>query len=246
MTDPYGHYTGPSEIIQLEDGGKQTDTKDYYTNQLQVVFEPIKDWHITVEGGMRNYNRRYDYAVLPVYAYDINNEAYAMNWSDDYAAEASRAYSYRYNEDYYSTNIYTDYSRTINGHYFKVMAGFNSELYKTSDLTGSGMNLTSSDVPYLSQVQEDLSLDGGRDHTATAGFFGRINYNWKERYMLEANLRYDGSSRFIGDKTWGLFPSFSAGWNIAREEFFEPLADKIGTLKLRASWGQLGNTNTDA
>lgn len=246
VTDPYGHYTGPSEIIQLEDGGKQTDTKDYYTNQLQVVFEPIKDWHITVEGGMRNYNRRYDYAVLPVYAYDINNEAYAMNWSDDYAAEASRAYSYRYNEDYYSTNIYTDYSRTINGHYFKVMAGFNSELYKTSDLTGSGMNLTSSDVPYLSQVQEDLSLDGGRDHTATAGFFGRINYNWKERYMLEANLRYDGSSRFIGDKTWGLFPSFSAGWNIAREEFFEPLADKIGTLKLRASWGQLGNTNTDA
>ena len=162
-----------------------------------------------------------------------------MNWSGDYAAEASRAYSYRYNEDYYSTNIYTDYSRTINGHYFKVMAGFNSELYKTSDLTGSGMNLTSS-------VQEDLSLDGGRDHTATAGFFGRINYNWKERYMLEANLRYDGSSRFIGDKIWGLFPSFSAGWNIAREEFFEPLADKIGTLKLRASWGQLGNTNTDA
>ena len=185
VTDPNGHYTEPSEIIQLEDGGTQTDTKDYFTNQLQVIFEPVKDWHITVEGGMRNYSRRYDYAVLPVYAYDTNDEAYAMNWSGDYAAGASKVYSYRYNEDYYSTNIYTDYSRTINGHFFKVMAGFNSELYKTNDLTGSGMNLTSSDVPYLSQVQEDIKVDGGRDHTATAGFFGRVNYNWKERYILE-------------------------------------------------------------
>ena len=83
VTDPNGHYTEPSEIIQLEDGGTQTDTKDYFTNQLQVIFEPVKDWHITVEGGMRNYSRRYDYAVLPVYAYDTNDEAYAMNWSGD-------------------------------------------------------------------------------------------------------------------------------------------------------------------
>ena len=65
--------------------------------------------------------------------------------------------------------------------------------------------------------------------------------------MLEANGRYDGSSRFIGDKRWGFFPSFSGGWNIAREAFFEEAANKlnIGTLKLRASWGQLGNTNTN-
>ena len=64
--------------------------------------------------------------------------------------------------------------------------------------------------------------------------------------MVEANLRYDGSSRFVGDKRWGLFPSFSAGWNIAREAFFEPLTDYVGTLKLRGSWGQLGNNNTDS
>ncbi len=64
--------------------------------------------------------------------------------------------------------------------------------------------------------------------------------------MLEANLRYDGSSRFIGDQRWGLFPSFSAGWNIAREAFFEPLNSVVGTLKVRASWGQLGNNNTDS
>lgn len=66
--------------------------------------------------------------------------------------------------------------------------------------------------------------------------------------MAEINGRYDGSSRFVGDKRWGFFPSFSLGWNIAREAFFEKFGEKstISTLKLRASWGQLGNTNTNS
>ncbi len=79
---------------------------------------------------------------------------------------------------------------------------------------------------------------------AVAGFFGRLNYNYADKYMLEANIRYDGSSRFVGGKRWGTFPSFSGGWNIAREKFFEKISDAttITNLKLRGSWGELGNT----
>ena len=124
------------------------------------------------------------------------------------------------------------------------MVGFNGELYRPSGLTGFGTDLISPEVPSLGLTQDNKKASSWASEKAIAGFFGRLNYNYKERYMLEANLRYDGSSRFIGDKRWGLFPSFSAGWNISREAFFEPLTQVVGTLKLRGSWGQLGNNNT--
>ena len=112
------------------------------------------------------------------------------------------------------------------------MGGFNAELFRPSGLTGFGTDLISSNVPSLGLTQDNQKASAWARERAIAGFFGRVNYNYKERYMLEANLRCDGSSRFVGDKRWGLFPSFSAGWNIAREDFFRPLAGVIGTLKL--------------
>lgn len=87
-------------------------------------------------------------------------------------------------------------------------------------------------------------VSGYRNSWSTAGFFGRFNYNYNDKYLFEANLRYDGTSRFQKGNQWKLFPSFSLGWNIAREEFFEPLSSVIGTLKLRGSYGTLGNQNT--
>lgn len=75
-------------------------------------------------------------------------------------------------------------------------------------------------------------------------FFGRLNYNYKERYMAEVNMRYDGTSRFLDDQRWGFFPSFSVGWNIAREDFWGNWSDYVNEFKLRGSWGELGNQNT--
>ena len=243
VKDPYGNWAADMEIIQLEEGGEQSEQKDLYTNQLQFVFEPIKDWHITIDGSMRQTTQSTQWAVLPIYGYDADNNPYLLSWNGG-AAGYSEVQDYRYGEDYYSTNIYTDYSKTINGHYFKVMAGFNAELYKNNSLTGFGTDLVTPTVPELNATQDNQKAYNSKGEYAMAGFFGRINYNYKEKYILEANLRYDGSSRFIGDKRWDLFPSFSAGWNIAREEFFAPLNNIIGTLKLRGSWGQLGNNNT--
>ena len=243
--DDNGYLTDGMELIQLSEGGVQNQHKNYYTNQVGLVLEPIKDWHINIEGNMRTYNNNQHWAVLPVYAHDVNGEAYAVTWSGDYAAGASRVDEYRYTEDYFTTNIYSDYSKTINDHFFKVMVGFNAELTKYDSVEGRGDDLTSLNTPYLDQTQSQYRAYGGKMENSVAGFFGRINYNYKDRYMFEANGRYDGSSRFIGDQRWGFFPSFSAGWNIAREEFFGKAADYISTLKLRASWGQLGNTNTN-
>lgn len=245
---PNGFLNEGMEVIQMRDGGVQTQKKNYYTNQLAFVFEPIKDWHINLEGNMRTYNYNQHWAVLPVYGHDSLGNPFAISWDGgaDYAPGQSRIYENRYTSDYFSTNIYTDYSRTFGNHYIKGMIGLNAELTNTDWISGQGDNLTSYTTPYLSQTQDQKKAYGGKDHNSVAGYFGRINYSYLDRYMLEFDARYDGSSRFIGDKRWGFFPSVSAGWNIAREEFFGDLAQTISTLKLRGSYGRLGNTNTDS
>lgn len=244
--DDNGYLTDGMELLQMRDGGRQTHEKNYYTQQLGFVFEPIKDWFIHADGNMRTYNNNEHYAVLPVSAHYANGTPYYISWDGgaSYSPGASRVYEYRYTEDYFTTNIYTDYSKTINGHFIKAMVGFNAELTKYDSTSGRGDKLISSETPYLGQTTSEQKVTGGRAENSVAGFFGRINYNYKDRYMVELNGRYDGSSRFIGDKRWGFFPSFSAGWNIAREAFFGDLSEIISTLKVRGSWGQLGNTDT--
>src|SRR5699024_9754830 len=81
---------------------------------------------------------------------------------------------------------------------------------------------------------------GSASEWALQSFFGRFNYNYKYRYLVEANLRYDGSSRFSQNNKWGLFPSFSAGWIVTEEPFMETI-DFMSLFKIRGSWGQLGN-----
>ena len=249
--DPNGFPMDEGEVAQMENGGVQNSQKDFYTNQIQFVFEPIKDWHITVDGSMRTTNHFQHWEVLPIVYHNVAGEPIPAVWDmgyGGYAPGASRVNEYAWKENYYTTNIYSDFSKTFdNGHYFKVMAGFNAELYKQRNLTAQKDELITPNVPSIDAASGEPIAGGGYKETAVAGFFGRINWSYKDRYMFEANGRYDGSSRFVGSKQWGFFPSFSAGWNIARETFFEDIAEKIqlGTLKLRASWGQLGNTNTN-
>lgn len=248
--DPNGNPMEETGIQQMEMGGEQNSQKDFYTNQLRLVFEPFKDWHINLEGSIRTTTHYRHWAVLPVYGYDVAGDPFAIAWDmgySTYAPGASRVDEYSWKENYYTTNIYSDYLKSFSsGHYFKVMVGFNAELYKTRNISAQKNTLITPSVPTLNTATGEANASGAYNHTAVAGFFARVNWSYKDRYMFEANGRYDGSSRFVGDKRWGFFPSFSAGWNIAREEFFAGMANKIGlgSLKLRASWGQLGNTNT--
>lgn len=247
--DPNGHLIGGMETETLRDGGEQFTQKNYYTNQLALIFEPIKNWHINIEGNMRTYTNRDHQVFLPVVSYDCDNQPYYDSWDNGVGSIApgqSRVLESRYTQDYFTTNIYTDYSFSLaEAHNFYVLAGVNAELTSYDTMSGRGDYLVDNSVPWLSKTTTNPVISGGREHNAIAGYFGRINYNYKERYLLELNGRYDGSSRFIGDKRWAFFPSVSVGWNIAKEPFFEPLSKQISTLKLRASWGSLGNTNTN-
>lgn len=244
VRDDNGNYLG-SIINRLVYGGDANEQKDQTYNQLQLIVEPIKNWKIYAEGNMRTINRMNHSEGLLIPWWFASGEA---SWST-VGAQTTTVAEESYRDNYLTGNIYTDYFKQFDsGHYFKAMVGFNAELMKSRGLKGSMDNLISIDLPTLNTATENPLTSGGYTHWSTVGFFGRLNYNYKERYMLEVNMRYDGTSRFLGDKQWGIFPSFSAGWNMAREDFFqnmENVKDYISMLKLRVSWGQLGNTNTE-
>ena len=140
-----------------------------------------------------------------------------------------------------TTWLQATYEKTIGQHYFKALAGFNQEKSDWEKFDAGRNTFISNNV---------LTLNAGDPSTATntesatqwslQSYFGRLNYVLDDKYLFEANLRYDGSSRFLRDK-WGVFPSFSAGWIISQESFFNSTA--IDFLKIRGSWGQLGNQN---
>ena len=113
--------------------------------------------------------------------------------------------------------------------------------YRTNFLSNTLMDLfAGSDVP------ADKDNGGYSDATARVNFFGRVNYSYKDKYLAEVTMRYDGSMNFAPGHRWGLFPSFSLGWVMSEEKFFEPVKPYVDFLKLKASWGQMGNDNISA
>lgn len=239
IVDPNGFYTAESKIYQLTEGGRYKTQSDVISQQLSLIFEPIKDWKINAELNYRsNYN--FDHTDRQtVYAYDKDKIPYMI------ANNTSSVTEYAYKSNFFNPNIFTEYNKEFKGgHALKVMLGFQSELFSQRDITASKDNIMSG-VPTLNTTQNNPQNRGGYSEWATAGFFGRVNYDYKGRYLAEVNMRYDGTSRFLKEKRWNLFPSFSLGWNVAREAFFEDFTDIVNTLKIRGSWGELGNQNTD-
>ena len=242
VVDPNGRWMAEMEIYELEDGGINQKVDDEFTQQLKFIVNPLEGWNIYLEGAMRNSNYNQKEEVIPIYNYNINDEPMLRN--SDYG---TRQYvtNWRGRGEYFSINAYTDYTRSFGKHNGKVLVGLNYEHYNSNSMTGRGYDLTTTDKPFLSQTLKDHIATDSYWHRATAGYFGRLNYDYDGKYLAEFNIRYDGSSRFLADKRWAWFPSVSLGWNIAREEFFEKLSETIGTLKLRGSWGQLGNTSSN-
>ncbi|WP_242921206.1 TonB-dependent receptor [Pontibacter liquoris] len=242
--DPNGNWSDPGEIAQLEEGGRVINQTDWLYQQGQLTLTPLKGWNIVANGNFRvtNGNRHSD--VRPAYAYDVAGNSFpvSVGWN---SAGYSSVYEYARKENYFSSNIFSDYTFDLKeAHHFKVLGGFNSELTKFRTIGASRSGLINPLLPTINTATEDSKAEEGQyQHWAIAGFFGRLNYNYKERYLLEVNARYDGSSRFIRDKRWNLFPSVSAGWNIAQEDFWT-FDDVVQTLKLRGSYGELGNQNT--
>lgn len=127
---------------------------------------------------------------------------------------------------------------------FNLMVGASSELYRSKSFNASRQDLIDLGLWALGAATGDASAGGSSTEWSMLSYFGRVNLNWMEKYLLEFNLRYDGSSRFQKGRRWGHFPSASAGWRMEREAFMQGLVDKgLDALKLRVSYGKLGNNS---
>ena len=138
------------------------------------------------------------------------------------------------------------YNLRVNNHNFDFLAGTSFEDYRYQALSGSRKNFPSDaleDMNAGSKAGIDITNGGGMQSNRMLSYFGRINYNYAERYLLEMNMRADASSRFHKDHRMGYFPSFSAAWRISEESFMEDNKSWLDNLKVRASWGELGNIN---
>lgn len=135
------------------------------------------------------------------------------------------------------------YNTTINkDHNIGALIGHNEYYFNYYSLTASKKGMIDEDIYVLDKVGETENKAGGTEYDrAMRSFFGRFNYDYKSKYLFEFNLRRDGSSRFGPDNRWGTFPGVSLGWRISEESFLEPLRETFSSLKLRASWGRLGN-----
>ena len=248
LYDRNGYYfNAPSVPLKLaEQGSKMRQTDNLY-QQVGFMIEPIKNWvtHINFNYRINNvFNRSQQFAI---YNHDINGEPYSSDLTSGIGEDISK-------ENYYNFEVYSEYTHSFKEkHNLHVLVGSQIEDFKrqTHNLYRDGIILNSKpEVDLTTGLGSNGSVvsptvGGQRSEWGLVGFFGRLNYDFEGKYLFEGNLRYDGSSRFRKNNRWKLFPSFSLGWNIAREEFFIPLQDVVGMLKLRASYGTLGNQNTN-
>lgn len=186
-------------------------------------------------------NMRYKQVNLPVHmmnTWSITPSETTMSTTT--YIDARRSYTRGYN-----TNIYGNYEFSIAGkHNFNIMAGFNADESEYEYLRGTYNNILDTNLPEISLTfdSENKNIFGhNHSETGSAGFFGRINYNYKDRILLEVNGRYDGSSKFPENNRWAFFPSASAGWRISEEPFFAPVKSVVNNAKIRASYGEIGN-----
>lgn len=250
LYDPNGFYyaNAKTPYTLLREGGCSQIQGDDNSHQLAFILEPITNWRTNIELNYRIYNQNWHWDQQVCYAHDVNGDPYPF-----YRLESQVHEDYR-KDNYWNINAYTDYVYSLNkDHNFHVMLGFQAE---EMNRTVFGLNRKGIIVPDLPEIDITTGLDnsgnpvsptvnGSRSSWSTAGFFGRLNYDYNGKYLAEVNLRYDGTSRFRKNQRWNLFPSFSLGWNVARESFWKSLVGSMNTLKLRVSYGELGNQNTN-
>lgn len=248
--DENGYYfnsNADTPAMQLALGGTRKAQRDQLYQQAGLIFEPIKNWITHVEFNYSTDNTEVRQTNLPYYNHKVNGDIDNTNGT-------SSLYQSLLKNNYMNWNIFSDYSFSIKeDNNFKVMLGFQSEEMRQSSFWAQAYGLQDTELPELDLMtglqgngaERAPEVGGARNQWSIMGFFGRINYDYKGRYLFEGNLRYDGSSRFRSGKRWTWTPSFSLGWNIAQENFWETILPYVNMLKLRASYGSLANQNTN-
>jgi TonB-linked SusC/RagA family outer membrane protein len=201
-------------------------------------YEPITNLKVRGTFGANYQTNDDDFFNRRIQTYDWQTGEEGLAWLEN------RAFSQYHDERLNITSwLQATYEKTMDEvHNFKFLVGANQESSNFNFFQAERTEIPSNSLPALSAGNPETSTNnGGATSWALRSFFGRVNYSFDNKYLFEANIRRDGSSRFGSNNRWGTFPSFSAGWIVSEEEFWG--SSIVDFLKIRASWGQLGNQN---
>ena len=249
---PYGQYEGKdvrSAVTEIKQANRESLTTNYVRANLGTTLTPIKGLDINFDYTFALYNQSQHRAGGIVEAWDMFTSSPLSTYNTNvYGSSHNKVIR---TSQYTMTNVFKAYA-TYNfdledKHNFKVMAGFDAETREKLGHYSEGRNMISTTLPEIGlTTEEEYARTNGSSYNyhndfAAAGFFGRVNYDYMGRYLLEFNARYDGSSKFPKGKKFGFFPSVSAGWRASEEVFMGWAKPALSDLKLRGSWGTIGN-----
>lgn len=251
----WGSFFIPSGYMYDENGEKldyrvvamQKQAARKTTVHDQARFNAYAIAHITKD---LTFNVDYTYQIDNYNYKTSDHSVYGMNWSGvkpTYIVGTSNSNTTRENikQNRWTANAYLNYNHTwVDAHNLGVMVGVNGERFKSDEMWANRTHLYNEDYPELNLAygeMKDATITSYTGDRSTAGYFGRINYDYKGIYLLELNGRYDGSSRFPAGDKWAFFPSMSLGYRFTEEGYWKNLHNVISNGKLRFSYGEIGN-----
>jgi TonB-linked SusC/RagA family outer membrane protein len=240
VNNPDGTYTNTAmymvaSYIEGNNASKRNNT--YIRNTSTLIARPIKDL-LTLKADF-TYSREFQDETRQN---DYLNFSIAPGTSSRFGRSLLRGFTT--NEKYITANFTADATKRIGKHDLKLLVGSNVESFTGKNLNVSRDGLLVANMPDFNLMDGlNYTITGGGTEWAYLGLFYRMNYAYNDRYLIELNGRYDGSSKFPTNQRYGFFPSVSAGWRVSKESFMEQTSSWLDELKIRASYGSLGNGN---
>ncbi len=233
-----GEYAGPETVngsslynpVALTKDQDASLCQDRLMGNVYVEIKPLKDLTVRSEFGMdlsNNVNKGFQ----PSYSYGLleNTNTMIMQRED--------------HSLYWIWKNYATYNKSFNKHNLSMMLGTETSKSAWEGTQIIKDQLSSNDIRVITTDGELVSSNGWKDAASNVSVFGRLNYNYGDRYLLTATLRSDASSKFGSNNRWGYFPSFAGAWRITGEEFMASTQAWLSNLKLRLGYGQVGNAN---
>lgn len=228
-----------SRVPILANGGYDKRYNDRIVVTPNVELRITKDWKINADFTYSTNNYKQNFFQDRITGFAVDGITILDHPSRNFTQISQTMSQSRF----FSTNVYSTFSKQFNRHFINILLGGQSELDQYFSLEGWKRDLLTPNIQAIRAATGTFDVTDRINHWSTLGAFARFNYNYQEKYLIEMNARYDGSSRFGEGKRWGLFPSASVGYNVSKENFWEPIQGVVNSFKLRVSYGSLGNQN---
>ncbi|RPH32742.1 MAG: TonB-dependent receptor [Bacteroidales bacterium] len=233
----YGYINDGNPIAWMDLGATNNSKYNRGLANIFAEFEPFKG--LKLKGNL-GYTNTLDQGSM--FVKDIQFYSFATKQPTLYQGPNYQRDYFGYDHTITLQSI-LEYSKTIANHSFVILTGYSQELSRSDYTQGVRKSFLNNELYELNAGSTvGQSVEGSASEIAMQSYFGRLSYNFKDRYLFEANYRFDGSSRFGKDYRFGFFPSFSVGWRVSEESFLKDNS-YISNLKVRGSWGKLGNDN---